>query len=178
MKSEEPCGSGDFETMLEVLNVRVQDLLCSIDLQHVERAFFILDLQPVPGGPDYLAGLMNLHGTSIPVLDLGLRLGLMHPQSYHGETPMVLCRNGETRVAFIVDGIPGVETVHSADLQRGASFKESGLPYLSSVNTSHGLSLLLDLETVMSVDMGHTGAVQSHAKPGTIPEALEKKEAP
>ena len=59
----------------QVLRIRVQEMACAIDLTLVERVFQLVAMQHVLGGPAYLVGLMNYHGESVAVVDLGLWFG-------------------------------------------------------------------------------------------------------
>lgn len=66
--------------MLKVIRVRVQDTHYAIALKYVECVLPLMELQPVPGGADYLVGLMNYHSNSLVVVDLGMWLGLQSPE--------------------------------------------------------------------------------------------------
>lgn len=49
----------------------------------------LMALKAVPGAPDIVAGLMNLHGTGIPVIDVS-RLGAGVPAARRADTRIVL----------------------------------------------------------------------------------------
>jgi len=125
-----------------------------IDLSSVAKVFPIVLFQYVPEGPAYLRGLMTLGGKSVPVIDLAIRLGEKNPNQYTVDTPIVLCTDGHRQVGLIVDQVAGVEKVEEKDLQMRPMFKkDSKPPFKAVVGTPRGLSLLLDMERVLDIDL-------------------------
>lgn len=127
------------------------DLRFCVPLPAVERVFPLMYLQPLPGGPDYVVGLMNLHGECIPVLDLGLRLGVPDVEPYTLETEIALCSMNGRRIGLITRALTGVESLEGA-LQMRPELQESGLPFMAVAATAGGLALLLDIEQLSVMD--------------------------
>ena len=120
----------------------------------VEHVSFLVAVQPVPDGPDYLAGLTRFRGEAVPVIDLAGRLGLPPAERYHADTPVLWCRAGDRVTGLIVDEVPGVVEVPAGDLQMTEVF-ESGGPPLTGVAHNEGVMwLLLDVQTVLAFDYG------------------------
>ncbi len=139
---------------LEVLHFRVQETLACLDLSHVSRVFSLMSLKYIPGSPPFVAGLMNLHGKSVSVIDLGMFLGLPQPQPYAIDTPVVLCSDGQREVGLLIDEIYGVEAVLKDDLQMQRALHGSDESRLDAViNTHRGLSLLLDVENLLQAQI-------------------------
>lgn len=63
-------------------------------------------IRPVPGGPEWLLGVMALRGELVPVVDLGLRL-----KESKGQGSKVLILDAEKPVGFLVDDIKTIEQV-------------------------------------------------------------------
>lgn len=140
-----------------MLCVRVTNLVCCLDLEQVERVLSLVLLQPVPQGPDSLAGLMNLHGRTVPVIDLGARLVLSDTPAYTADTPLIICKHEKQEAGLIVSEILGIEPVLHEQLTE--EFDQSRTLFLASVNTRHGLALLLDVKQALEVDwVGHEPA--------------------
>ncbi|HEX5362457.1 MAG TPA: chemotaxis protein CheW [Fluviicoccus sp.] len=131
----------------QVLLLRVQDRWLAMDLRHVERIFLLMDLQPVPQGPACLAGLMDYHGQSLAVFDLGLWLGLPEPVSYDAATPIILCDTPAGRAAFVVREVAGVEAVPPAAVM---PLDVGGAPFQGTLGFSTGMALLLDMDRVLA----------------------------
>lgn len=61
-------------------------------------------LSRLPGAPEGVHGLCNLHGNIVPVMDIAGWLGQHHDAE---KTPMLLvCGYGEEAVGIIIDGLP------------------------------------------------------------------------
>jgi purine-binding chemotaxis protein CheW len=141
---------------ITLLHFMVQDLKCCLHVGDVERMMSLLDMQIIPGGADYLVGMMNLHGQSIPVIDLGLRIG--HPQvkGYTLETPIILCCNQGKRIGLVVSEILEVQECDIQAVQVRPEFEQDTQPYAAVISCDHGLSLYLNLERIGGVQPGNT----------------------
>lgn len=121
----------------------------SVPLAFVERVVPLMSLQTIPGGPAHLAGLLNYHGESVCVVDLAIWLGTAGCQRYHVDTPMLICRSGQTAVAFIVNEVIGVKQ-HVGDATHLHDQLQHGhLPFVATINDAEGVALLVDIERVL-----------------------------
>jgi purine-binding chemotaxis protein CheW len=136
----------------QVLLVRVGEILACIDLSSVERTFSLVALQAMPGSAPSMAGIMNFAGSSVPVIDLALRLGL--PSSpYKLDTPIVVCAHEQQRVGLIVMDIIGIQNLHEHEQQLTRELGRYGAAFRASVHTQSGLALLLDSAWLIQSDL-------------------------
>lgn len=68
-----PAGTAD---TLQVLVVQLGEARFALPLRELARVVPAATLTPVPGAPAAVAGLLDLHGQAIPVLDLGCLAGV------------------------------------------------------------------------------------------------------
>lgn len=122
-------------------------------LGDVERLLPLMRVQPVPEGPDYLLGVMNLRGEAVPILDLALRLNLDTPANYALDTPVVLAAIGSLRAGLVVDEVQGVRAVPRSALRGDALFRDGLPPVLSAVTSGDGTALLLDTLRILDIDL-------------------------
>jgi len=135
--------------MLKLLQFSVQNVHLCIDLQYIERVLPLVLLEKVPNSPIYLAGLMNLRGKSIPVVDLAIRLGLMRDQPYSLHTPILLCSDHQHLVGLIVDQIYGMVDADEKNIQMQEEFGGNLPPYLGAFTFNAGISLLINTSQIM-----------------------------
>ncbi len=135
-----------------VICIRAQDSHYAIGLEYVECVLPLMELQPVPGGAYYLAGLMDFRGKGLAVVDLGLWLGLNHAQPYDLDTPVIVCGNGEAHMAFIVDEIVRIEAVKPEAVHMQGLFKAGAAPFEASLKLNSGIALLLDMPRILNVN--------------------------
>ena len=139
--------------MHRLLGIEVAGHHFCLRLGDVERLLPLMRVQPVPEGPDYLLGLMNLRGEAVPLLDLARRLGLPAPDHYDLDTPVVLAAIGGLRAGLVVDEVQGVRAVPRAALRGETLFRDGLPPVLSVVTTAEGSALLLDPLRILDIDL-------------------------
>jgi len=101
-----PPEPGRADPIIELCIFRVGDEEYAIDLRRMREILQPLPITPVPRGPAFMEGVVNLRGEVIPVVDVRKRLGLAGPA---GPRPKVLVVNVAGRVlGLVVDGVSGV----------------------------------------------------------------------
>jgi purine-binding chemotaxis protein CheW len=111
--------------------ISIADELFAIDLRNVREVFELDTITPVPGMPTALAGVANLRGVVVPVVDLRLMLGLpvSGPLRY-----AVAIRHGTQLVAVMVDRVPEIRTVQGDDFLPAPATGSGGLkPFVSAI---------------------------------------------
>ncbi|MEG2032577.1 MAG: chemotaxis protein CheW, partial [Janthinobacterium sp.] len=76
-----------------------------LPLAAIVRVLPLLELKQLPLTPDYVAGLMDLHGTPVPVIDLSRLAGLPAAAAQF-----------DTRIVIVDYRAPGGETMHALGL--------------------------------------------------------------
>jgi chemotaxis-related protein WspB len=136
---------------MKVLVFHIGDDRYGLPLRLVQRVLPLLELKSLPQAPDAVAGLMNLHGESVPVIDLA-RLSGGAPARQHFDTRIVLVDyldpDGATHtLALLAERVMGVQDVSQAALQP-AGVKAA--PFLGEVaGDSEGIVQLIELEQLL-----------------------------
>lgn len=133
----------------DVLRFKAMGLNICVPLKYVEKVLPLMELMPVPDGPDYVKGVMNLHGRSIVVMDIAERVGVERTAPYTVDTPILLCTRGLVSVGFLIDEIRGVSRLEVSDVQISSVFKDGGHLFTAVVNTGADQSLMLDVESIL-----------------------------
>ena len=68
-------------------------------------------LTRVPCTPPFVAGMLNVRGEVLTVLDLGIALGLHGNPSPHDASPIVLAECAGVRIGLLVDEVLGMRTL-------------------------------------------------------------------
>ncbi|WP_223246779.1 chemotaxis protein CheW [Sulfuriferula thiophila] len=148
----------------QVLVARAGGLLVCIELECVERTFSLVALQPVPGGAPAVAGIMNYAGSSLPVIDIAVRL-LLPAAPYSLDTPIVVCAHDGRRVGVIVSEIIGIQMLNREDMQLARELGGHGAAFSASLHTQQGLAYLLDSGWLTTFDLyGASGEAQSELR--------------
>jgi len=131
-------------TTVEVLLFRLgaeQHAVESRLLQSVQKA---TGLTPVPSTPAYVAGILNVRGEILTVLDLGLALGLADTSGRIEAGAVLLVELPEIRAGLLVDEVLGVRPLAVDRLDRALS----GRDHVRGIAESR--IVLLDLERLLS----------------------------
>ena len=127
-----------------------------LPLAGIARVLPLLELKQLPLTPDYVAGLMDLHGTPVPVIDLSRLAGLPAAAAQF-----------DTRIVIVDYRAPGGETMHALGLLasqvRGIAhidpqgLEDSGVataPFLGQVaSDADGIVQLVELEQLLPPDV-------------------------
>ncbi|SHH12810.1 chemotaxis protein CheW [Massilia sp. CF038] len=103
-------------------------------------------LKQLPQAPAYVAGVMDLHGMPVPVIDLSTLAG-MAPEQIWVDTRIILVdyplAAGSAPLGLLAEHVAGIETIADASL-RDAGI--DGAPFLGQVSTgANGMLQLVEL---------------------------------
>lgn len=138
---------------MTVLNFLLQNLHACIELTFVKRVLPLTVIEAVPSSPNYLVGVMNLAGKSIPVIDLSLRLGMSRSQPYDLNQPILLCFDGYQQVGIVVDEIIGLQDIEKSTMQLHDEFTKDNSAFLAIIPGQQDLSLLLNIKSILAIDL-------------------------
>src|ERR1700742_819154 len=80
----------------------LRDALCALDAAGIQEVIRVGPITPVRHAPESVAGIVNLRGKIVTVLDLGLRLGL--PKAVPGpDTRIFIMEDGNEFIGLLVD---------------------------------------------------------------------------
>lgn len=101
---------------------------------------------PMPCVPSYVAGVANIRGHIIPVLDLSVLLNVPGNSNSEDDTTLIVADNSDITVAFRVENIGDITTFAVADIASVASAVES------ERTSSYLQGILPSGETLLDVD--------------------------
>ncbi|NOQ37001.1 MAG: hypothetical protein GQ569_14110 [Methylococcaceae bacterium] len=113
------------------LELQAQSIACCLLVSQVNKIFSLMALTPVAKTPDYLVGVFNYHGVSVPVIDLAMRLGETKDAAYSINTTVLLCNTLDAGILFamIVSDIGNIITLNSTELQLVQQFPGQSSPF-------------------------------------------------
>ena len=126
-----------------------------LPLAGIVRVLPLLELKQLPLTPDYVAGLMDLHGTPVPVIDLS-RLAGLPPAAAQFDTRIVIVDyrvpGGATRaLGLLASQVRGIADIGEEKLD------DSGVataPFLGQVaSDADGIVQLVELEQLLPPDV-------------------------
>lgn len=100
----------------DVLAIRLRDQTFGIDVMTVREIRGWTTPTPLPHAPPFVAGVINLRGVVLPIVDLAARLGFPSTET----TPrhaIVVVEHSNQIVGILVDGVSDIISIRSSDTQ-------------------------------------------------------------
>lgn len=135
--------------LIRLVLLTVDGQTYALHLEAVERVLRMVEITPLPGAPDAVEGVINIHGEVVPIVSIRTRLGLTRC-AVRASDSLVLAHARTRRLAIIAESVLGVverpadAVVGTGDLARGVRHIEGVL------KTSDGLVLIHDLDRFFS----------------------------
>ncbi|HOP41395.1 MAG TPA: chemotaxis protein CheW, partial [Geobacteraceae bacterium] len=139
---------------LKYLRFRVADEEYGLSLLEIREIIKPRDVTEVPGMPEYVAGIISLRGTIIPIFDLRLRLGLAANEQV-GQERIIIARNHEGSVGLFVDEVFQVITLSMSAIEKAPTVLEGIDREFVTGLGRHGqrMLILLDLEKILDISL-------------------------
>jgi purine-binding chemotaxis protein CheW len=104
----------------------------------------------VPGAPPYVAGLMQVRGRVLPVIDLRVRFG-HDPQPPTPDSRVVVVQSGKRALALLADSAREVVKIDPGDYRAAPEMvADTGQGFVKSVaRAGNRLVMLIDLQKVI-----------------------------
>lgn len=130
----------------------------------------------MPSAPDAVEGMINLRGSTIPVVDLCKRLNLSRAEDTDASRIIVL-DTGEADIGVIVDEVAEVLRVSQDSISEAASIAaSSGTTYIDGIaQVGDSLLMVLDLDDALSTESMRAFKAKEFAPP---PAVVDESEAP
>lgn len=91
----------------EIAVFQVDQILCGLDIKHVQEINKHINITKVYGAPDYVRGIMNLRGQIVTVIDMRKKFGL-ECREVNDDMRIVVTRTNEESIGLLVDGVRDV----------------------------------------------------------------------
>ncbi len=137
--------------MMLLATFLVRDALCALDAAGIQEVIRLGPLTPVRHASASIAGIVNLRGKIVTVIDLGLRLGL--PATVRGpESRIFIVEDGNEFIGLLVDRVDEVVEADSENLQPPpANISHGQARFLKGVcRAGNRVVTLLDSSSVLS----------------------------
>ena len=125
--TEEAPASAKTAPALELLTFRIADQDYALDIMSVREIRGWTRTTPLPHAPAYMKGVINLRGTVLPVMDLGVRLGLPAREQTERNV-IIVVHHEDAMTGLLVDAVSDIVTLSADDLQPPPDIGPGGQP--------------------------------------------------
>jgi len=143
----------------------LDELHYALDLSAVERTVHIVEVTPLPQAPEIVAGVINVQGRIIPVLNIRRRFRLPE-RSVSLSDQLLIARTQRRTVALAVDAVHSViersplEILNPESVVPGMEYVKGLVKFADGMIFIHNLDAFLSLEeeTVLEKAIGDVDA--------------------
>ena len=125
-----------------------------IEISYVVEIISVQDITLVPHTHAYVKGIINLRGTVVPVIDMGMRFGGTEVV-YTEQTCIIVLSMDEMSVGILVDGVQDVTDIDDENIQDPPKTTGNAVKnhFIKAVGISGGeVKQLIDVYRVFEVD--------------------------
>lgn len=111
----------------------------------------VVAVEPIPGAPSEVVGVINLRGQVLTVIDLRQRLGMSGRTALdHPETRIIISNCGEELIGILVDSVADVRKLLPSEQQEAPAVHQipASVHVLGVVNDAQGFLTLLDPDSL------------------------------
>lgn len=122
-----------------------------LDVRAVREIVWLPELSPIEELPPYIAGVFNLRGRVVPVMDLGLRFGHAR-EPYLTSDRVIVIDSDKARVGVVANELHDVATIAQAAIEDVRSYQGAGGHtqfVLGEAKLDAGLAMLLDVAALL-----------------------------
>ncbi|MGQ1890219.1 chemotaxis protein CheW [Thermophagus sp. OGC60D27] len=115
-----------------LLSFRVDDEFFALDAMKVNHILEVTDITRVPNTPEFMKGLINLHGNIVPVVDLRVMMGFSNDKVTNDTAIIVVSpdEQQENNLGLMVDMVK--EVIEGEDLELKPTVADMGKSLLKN----------------------------------------------
>ena len=138
----------------QVVVFRLAEGSYGLDIQVVREINRLTDVTVIPKAPSFVEGIINLRGTIVPVVNLGLRFGMTRTE-HSKDARVVVIEASDHTIGLVVDEVSEVLRIPEEDIDPATNVSASGISvdYVTGVGKiGDRLILILSLEKLFTSD--------------------------
>jgi purine-binding chemotaxis protein CheW len=138
------------EGLEKIVGFKVSGQRFGIRLADINTIIRAVEVTPIPNSPEYLCGIIDMHGNVVPVISFHVRIGLPDRPTLIDDRFIIAKVPGKV-IALRVDEVTGmIENVENHFLKADAITPD--LEIHGIVRSKNGLLVIYDLEKFLSSD--------------------------
>jgi purine-binding chemotaxis protein CheW len=136
--------------LLKYVSFSLSGQTYAVPIGDVKEVTLMPGISRLPRCPEHVAGVINLRGRIIPVLDLRPLLGAPD-REIRKSFRILIAQGGGLEAGFVVEAVQGIIEVERADVRlRSSGERADEDPYLAGqIETAERLTIIIDAEALI-----------------------------
>lgn len=152
---------------IDVLEFEMGGERYAVETAYVVEVLPLMELTPLPGGPEFILGSVIVRGRVLCLNDLSRFFGLP-PRRLSERDKIVVLRKGEMEIAVLAEAILGTRAIAREDIRALAAAGQTGRSFLKGVTTD-GTSVM-DAAVILEDPRLVVNQVDGGCPEGTVEE--------
>ena len=145
----------DRDSQIQLVTFQLGKEVYGIDIMVVKEIVKIQDIRTIPSAPEYVAGILNLRGSIIPVIDLHKRFNFKKLEMSEDDellSGIVIVNIDGMLIGIMIDKVAKVETVEGNEIQPPPQLISGiGSEFIQGVvRRGEGYLIILDVRRLFS----------------------------
>lgn len=120
-----------------------------IDISFIDNIVRMQQITRVPKAQSYFAGVINLRGEIIPVMNLRVRFGLPEKEDTTATRIIIIKPESNAKIGILVDEVREVVSLEEEDIEK-AEYDELGINLLGVGKYKETLISLLNIKAIIA----------------------------
>ena len=154
-------GLSDIKGEIHILVFTIDEQQFALPLTNVLRVVSAVEIRFLPRAPEVIAGIINVRGKIVPVIDIRKKLGLPAKETAL-EDRLIIANTAKREVAIMADNVPGLRTISPSQQVWPQEARHLAQYLQGVVTTDDGLILIYDLDKFL--DLGEEMELENAMK--------------
>jgi purine-binding chemotaxis protein CheW len=141
--------------MNQIVVFTLDDQLFALPLHSVLQVIHAIEIRHLPNSPEIIAGIINVKGKIIPVIDLRKRFGFKS-REIDPDDRFLIVHTGKREAALMADTVAGVQQLDPGQSVAAAESAPFAGFLRGVAKVEEQLILIYDLEKFLSLDEEHS----------------------
>ena len=136
---------------MRLLIFKLDDWKCALDISTVDRTYRAVAVTPLPEAPSIIMGIVNVHGSVLPVVNLRLRFQLP-AKKLVSSAHFIVSHTLQRPVILLVDSIEGVIECDEQEIALADAILPGIEHVKGALKLQDGIILIHDLGRLLSIE--------------------------
>jgi purine-binding chemotaxis protein CheW len=141
------------EKSMECVVFKLGEEEYGIDIHNVQEINRISTITSFPGAPDFIDGMVDLRGDTVPILNLRKMFGILDLDSYNA-SKFIVVEHGEKKIGILVDSVSEVLRFSTSSLEEAPNVlkenaQDSYIDKIAKLNDGKRVVLILNLTRLL-----------------------------
>ncbi len=129
----------------QIVVMGLNDQKYALPINSVSEIIRVMEVTQVPNMQDYCTGIINLRGSVVPVISMGLRLGLGESEETRDSRIIVVEQNNQ-KLGLTVDSVYSVSEFSQEQIEEPQALGDREQFIKGVIHQGNDMVLLLDLD--------------------------------